>query len=158
LNKTKFFFAFIIFLFVFSVDSFAQDGKDDEKFDGAPPPFEDMSLTAEQKAENRSRKMQKDLKLTEEQYMSVYFLFLNNINKEQSLRDAGANEKTMKKEMKKIMEDTDVQLKTILTKEQYEMYKGKMKDGFKGKGKGKGPPPNGKGPSPNGPPPDWKDR
>ncbi|MBS1494713.1 MAG: hypothetical protein JST55_14455 [Bacteroidetes bacterium] len=99
--------------------------------------------TPEQKAEKMAKKLQEKLSLSDAQYKSVYDLALTHINQRASLKSL--DKESRKTEMKKMREDHESQLKSILSADQWTKWEGlkkEMKEKHKdhkkdGKGKNK---------------------
>jgi protein CpxP len=100
--------------------------------------------TPEQKAEKMAKKMQEKLSLSDDQYRQVYDLALSTVNQRASLKSNGSDKETRKAEMKSLLEKQQLQLKTILSSDQWTKWetlksemKNKHKDGKHKKDKSK---------------------
>jgi len=127
LKKINLSLAVIILLSVFSLQAFSQSTDKPVK----------QKKTPEQKAERYAKKMQEKLALTNDQYNSVYNVFLDGMKQRESLK--GMDKEARRTEMKKIMDNGKAQMKTILSADQFSKletwHKEKMEKRKDGKGK-----------------------
>jgi len=81
------------------------------------------NMTAEQKAEIKSQKMAKELSLNADQQTKVKAAILKKQQAMEGLRTKYANDKTgMEAEKKKLKDQKDMEMKNILTADQYKKY------------------------------------
>ena len=107
---------------IFSVSMFAQ----------APQRGERREFKPEEMATRMADGMKKGLNLNDEQYKSVYNLYLKRGEEMKARRDKGqqgqqVNREARREEMKKSQEAMNAELKKILTAEQYTKYEEMLK-------------------------------
>ena len=107
---------------IFSVSMFAQ----------APQRGERREFKPEEMATRMADGMKKELNLNDEQYKSVYNLYLKRGEEMKARRDKGqqgqqVNREARREEMKKSQEAMNAELKKILTAEQYTKYEEMLK-------------------------------
>lgn len=107
---------------MFSVSMFAQQPQRGERREFKP----------EEMATRMADGMKKELNLNDEQYKSVYNLYLKRGEEMKARRDKGqqgqqVNREARREEMKKSQEAMNAELKKILTAEQYTKYEEMLK-------------------------------
>ena len=107
---------------IFSVSMFAQQPQRGERREFKP----------EEMATRMADGMKKELNLNDEQYKSVYNLYLKRGEEMKARRDKGlqgqqVNREARREEMKKSQETMNTELKKILTAEQYTKYEEMLK-------------------------------
>lgn len=107
---------------IFSVSMFAQ----------APQRGEHREFKPEEMATRMADGMKKELNLNDEQYKSVYNLYLKRGEEMKARRDKGqqgqqVDREARREEMKKNQEAMNAELKKILTPEQYTKYEEMLK-------------------------------
>jgi biopolymer transport protein ExbD len=93
------------------------------------------NMTAEQRAENQTKTLTENLKLSEDQQKQVYNLSLTRAQKMQELRNA---QNMDREQMRASMETFNTELAKVLTVEQQEKYKTMMEDRRNNRGGGGG--------------------
>ncbi|ACT96323.1 hypothetical protein [Dyadobacter fermentans] len=93
------------------------------------------NMTAEQRAENQTKTLTENLKLSDDQQKQVYNLSLTRAQKIQEMRDA---QKMDREQMRASMETFNTELAKILTVEQQEKYKTMLEDRRNNRGGGGG--------------------
>ncbi len=93
------------------------------------------NMTAEQRAENQTKSLTENLKLSDDQQKKVYDLSLVRAKKMQELRDA---QNMDREQMRASMETFNTELAKILTVEQQEKYKTMLEDRRNNRGGGGG--------------------
>jgi Spy/CpxP family protein refolding chaperone len=93
-------------------------------------------MTPEARAENQTKTLTENLKLTEEQQKKVYNLNLSRAQKMEEMRKSKDADRT---KMKESMEAYNTELSKVLTPEQQEKYKTAMKERRTDGGMGRGP-------------------
>lgn len=93
------------------------------------------NMTAEQRAENQTKTLTENLKLSDDQQKQVYNLSLTRAQKMQEMRDA---QKMDREQMRASMETFNTELAKILTVEQQEKYKTMLEDRRNNRGGGGG--------------------
>jgi len=83
----------------------------------------------------------KDLDLTDKQKSKVEAIMKKQQQQRESLRKQGTDREAMMTEMRRLESETDVELKSVLTAEQYTKYQAKKKDRPQPPKDGQGPPP-----------------
>ncbi len=81
--------------------------------------------SAEERASKITDLLNKKLSLSSDQYNSVYTLYLSQAQQIDSIREniaAGGNKEEAKAEIKNILSQTDLQMESILSTEQYQNY------------------------------------
>lgn len=128
---TKKFFAVIIICLMFAAISYAQHDKPPmQKKDGEMPNPEEM-------VKKEMKMLKKELDLTETQEAFVRKILEESAQKMKSLMESGSKDF---EEMKKLKDEKDTKMKSVLTEEQWEKYK-EIKDRGKEKFRsGDGPP------------------
>ena len=116
---------------IFSVSMFAQ----------APQRGERREFKPEEMATRMADGMKKELNLNDEQYKSVYNLYLKRGEEMKARRDKGqqgqqVNREARREEMKKNQEAMNAELKKILTPEQYTKYEEMLKKQQQHRGQG----------------------
>lgn len=91
------------------------------------------NMTAEQRAENQTKTLTENLKLSDDQKKQVYDLSLARAQKMQEMRDA---QKMDREQMRASMETFNTELAKILTVEQQEKYKTMLEDRRNNRGGG----------------------
>lgn len=125
MNKKKvLIFSLLLCLFLVANSSYSQT--DDKKFPRTP---EDI-------ATKKSERMRQELSLSDEQYRTIYDLFLQNIKERQANRDKNkeTDKQSMKVTRKQNKKEFRKQLESILTSEQLSKFKS-MKGNKHGKAK-----------------------
>jgi Spy/CpxP family protein refolding chaperone len=85
----------------------------------------DANMTVEQRAENQTKTLTENLKLSEDQQKQVHALSLARAQKMQELRDSQTQDRS---QMRASMETFNTELAKILTVEQQEKYKTMLED------------------------------
>lgn len=116
---------------IFSVSMFAQ----------APQRGERREFKPEEMATRMADGMKKELNLNDEQYKSVYNLYLKRGEEMKARRDKGqqgqqVDREARREEMKKNQEAMNAELKKILTPEQYTKYEEMLKKQQQHRGQG----------------------
>lgn len=116
---------------IFSVSMFAQ----------APQRGERREFKPEEMATRMADGMKKELNLNDEQYKSVYNLYLKRGEEMKARRDKGqqgqqVDREARREEMKKNQEAMNAELKQILTPEQYTKYEEMLKKQQQRRGQG----------------------
>lgn len=116
---------------IFSVSMFAQ----------APQRGERREFKPEEMATRMADGMKKELNLNDEQYKSVYNLYLKRGEEMKARRDKGqqgqqVDREARREEMKKNLEAMNAELKKILTPEQYTKYEEMLKKQQQHRGQG----------------------
>lgn len=116
---------------IFSVSMFAQ----------APQRGERREFKPEEMATRMADGMKKELNLNDEQYKSVYNLYLKRGEEMKARRDKGqqgqqVDREARREEMKKNQEAMNAELKQILTPEQYTKYEEMLKKQQQHRGQG----------------------
>lgn len=116
---------------IFSVSMFAQ----------APQRGEHREFKPEEMATRMADGMKKELNLNDEQYKSVYNLYLKRGEEMKARRDKGqqgqqVDREARREEMKKNQEAMNAKLKKILTPEQYTKYEEMLKKQQQRRGQG----------------------
>lgn len=116
---------------IFSVSMFAQ----------APQRGEHREFKPEEMATRMADGMKKELNLNDEQYKSVYNLYLKRGEEMKARRDKGqqgqqVDREARREEMKKNQEAMNAELKKILTPEQYTKYEEMQKKQQQHRGQG----------------------
>ena len=116
---------------IFSVSMFAQ----------APQRGEHREFKPEEMATRMADGMKKELNLNDEQYKSVYNLYLKRGEEMKARRDKGqqgqqVDREARREEMKKNQEAMNAELKQILTPEQYTKYEEMLKKQQQHRGQG----------------------
>ncbi|MBO9613691.1 MAG: hypothetical protein J7619_13405 [Dyadobacter sp.] len=93
------------------------------------------NATPEQRAENQTKTLTENLKLSEDQQKKVYDLSLTRAKKMQELRDS---QNMDREQMRASMETFNTELSKILTVEQQEKYKTMLEDRRNNRGGGGG--------------------
>ncbi|MHA4742104.1 DUF4890 domain-containing protein [Dyadobacter sp. MSC1_007] len=93
------------------------------------------NMTPEARAENQTKTLTENLKLSEEQQKQVYNLSLTRAQKMQEMRDA---QNMDREKMRASMETFNTELGKILTVEQQEKYKTMLEDRRNNRGNGGG--------------------
>lgn len=93
------------------------------------------NMTAEQRAENQTKTLTENLKLSEDQQKQVYNLSLARAQKMQEMRDA---QNMDREQMRASMETFNNEVSKILTVEQQEKYKTMLEDRRNNRGGGGG--------------------
>ena len=119
---------------VFSVTLFAQ----------APQRGERREFKPEEMATRMADGMKKELNLNDEQYKSVYNLYLKRGEEMKARREKGqqpqqGDREARREEMKKQQEAMNAELKKVLTKEQYTKYEEMLKKQQQRQGGPRGP-------------------
>lgn len=116
---------------VFSASIFAQ----------APQRGERREFKPEEMAKHQTDRMKKELNLTDEQYKSVYALFIKQGEEMKALhaKREQSQPETRREEMKKQREAMNAEMKKILTAEQYTKYE-EMQKRLHQRGPGQGGP------------------
>jgi Spy/CpxP family protein refolding chaperone len=108
MKKTGFYLAFAAMIFSFGYSAFAQQGRGPRDID--PKEF----------AERQTSQMKESLKLTAEQLPKVEALNLQYAHKMKDAREeAGDDRESMRETMMEMIREKDVELKKILTAEQW---------------------------------------
>lgn len=93
------------------------------------------NMTAEQRAENQTKTLTENLKLSEDQQKQVYNLSLARAQKMQEMREA---QNIDREQMRASMETFNTEVAKILTVEQQEKYKTMLEDRRNNRGGGGG--------------------
>jgi protein CpxP len=127
MKKTLFFAGFSILLFFFISPSFAQQGGGDRR-----------NMDPKEMAERQTNQMKESLKLSAEQIPKVEALNLQYAEKIKVARDeAGDDRESMRSTMMEMMKEKDVEMKKILTAEQWTKFEADRKERMQNRGRGR---------------------
>ncbi|TLV01246.1 DUF4890 domain-containing protein [Dyadobacter luticola] len=107
----------------------------------------DSGMTPEARAENQTKTLTENLKLSDDQKKQVYDLSLARAKKMQEMRDS---QKMDREQMRASMETFNTEIAKILTVEQQEKYKTMLEDRRNNRGGGNGGPRGGAAPGADG--------
>lgn len=84
---------------------------------------QDFKKSPEERAQKRAEKLKEKLSLTDDQYKQVYDAFLSQSQQMKSLKEAGEQDKTARREkMKSIRQNTDATVNGLLNSDQKTKY------------------------------------
>lgn len=128
MKKTLFYSSFLVLLFFFISPSFAQQGDGNRR-----------NMDPKEMAQRQTSQMKESLKLTDEQVPRLEALNLLYAEKVKVARDeAGDDRESMRSTMMEMMKVKDVEMKKILTAEQWTKFEADRKERMQNRGGGGG--------------------